>query len=40
MDGSYNDKSCGAGEFLEGSGGILLEQSLKFDFKTSNNQVE
>jgi len=25
---------------LEGPGNILLEQALKFDFKTSNNQVE
>jgi len=40
VDGSSNDKSCGVEVVLEGPGGILLEQSLKFDFKTSNNQAE
>jgi len=40
VDNSSNDKSCGEGVILEGSGEILLEQSLKFDFKTSNNSVD
>lgn len=30
----------GAGITLEGPGQILLEQSLRFDFKTSNNQFK
>lgn len=40
VDGSSNDKSCGGEVVLEGLSDILLEKSLKFDFKTSNNQVE
>jgi len=35
VDGSSNNKSCSARVMLE-----LLEQALKFEFKTSNNQVE
>ena len=31
---------CGVEVVLEGSGDILLEQSLNFDFKTSNNRAE
>ena len=38
VDGSSNNKSCGTGVVLEGSGDILLEQSLKFYFKNTNNQ--
>nr|KYP52463.1 Retrovirus-related Pol polyprotein from transposon 17.6 [Cajanus cajan] len=30
----------GAGIVLEGPGGILLEQSLRFEFRASNNQAE
>jgi len=40
VNGSSNNKSCGAGVILEDPGRVLLEQSLKFSFKTSNNQVE
>jgi len=40
VDGSSNSRLCGAGVLLEGPGDILLEQALKFDFKTSNNQVK
>ncbi|XP_057418373.1 uncharacterized protein LOC130712562 [Lotus japonicus] len=40
VDGSSNVKGSGAGVILEGSGGVTIEQSLKFDFKASNNQAE
>jgi len=40
VDGSSNENSCGASVVLEGLGDILLEQALKFGFKTSNNQAE
>ncbi|RDX93842.1 Retrovirus-related Pol polyprotein from transposon opus, partial [Mucuna pruriens] len=40
VDGSSNKKGSGAGVILEGPGGVLIEQSLHFDFKVSNNQVE
>jgi len=40
VDRSSKSRSCGAGVELEGPGDILLEQALKFDFKTLNNQVE
>jgi len=40
VDGSSNDKSCAVELVLEGPSDIFLEQSLKFDFKTSNNEVE
>jgi ribonuclease HI len=36
VDGSW----CGAGVILENSDGLAIEYSLKFDFPTSNNQVE
>jgi len=35
-----NPKGSGAGIFFEGPGEFVLEQSLKFEFKTSNNQAE
>ncbi|RDX98916.1 Retrovirus-related Pol polyprotein, partial [Mucuna pruriens] len=38
--GSSNQTRSGAGVILEGPNGILVEQSLHFDFKASNNQVE
>jgi ribonuclease HI len=38
--GSSNTKGCGAGVILENSDGLAIEYSLKFDFPTSNNQVE
>nr|KYP44754.1 Retrovirus-related Pol polyprotein from transposon opus [Cajanus cajan] len=34
------DEGIGAGIVLEGPGGILLEQSLRFEFRASNNQAE
>ena len=40
VDGSSNLKGSGAGIVLEGPGDILIEQSLRFEFKASNNQAE
>jgi len=40
VDGSSNSLGTDAGIVLEGPGGILVEQSLHFNFKTSNNQAE
>jgi len=40
VDGSSNAKGSGAGIVLESDSGLLLEQSLRFDFPTSNNQAE
>ena len=40
MDGSSNQQGSGAGVILEGPHGVLIEQSLRFAFKASNNQVE
>jgi len=40
VDGSSNPQGAGAGIVLEGPGDILVEQSLRFNFKTSNNQAE
>lgn len=40
VDGSSNRKGGGAGIVLEDEEGVCLEQSLRFDFKTSNNQAE
>jgi len=40
VDGSSSSKGAGAGIVLEGPGEILIEQSLRFGFKTSNNQAE
>ena len=40
MDGSLNGKGSGAGVILEGPNDIVLKYSLKFDFKTTNNQAE
>jgi len=40
VDGSSNSRSCGAGVVLEGPGEIVIEQAMKFEFKTSNNQAE
>lgn len=39
-DGSSNLKESGAGIVLEGSGNLLIVQSLRFEFKASNNQAE
>ncbi|XP_068475223.1 uncharacterized protein [Phaseolus vulgaris] len=40
VDGSSNSRSSGAGVVLEGPGEIVIEQAMKFEFKTSNNQAE
>ncbi|RDX81360.1 Retrovirus-related Pol polyprotein from transposon 17.6, partial [Mucuna pruriens] len=40
VDGSSNQIGSGAGVILEGPDGIVIEHSLHFDFKASNNQVE
>ncbi|RDX92963.1 hypothetical protein CR513_24843, partial [Mucuna pruriens] len=40
VDGSPNQAGSGAGVILERPNGILIEQSLHFDFKTSNNQAK
>lgn len=40
VDGSSYVKGSGAGIILQGPEGIILEQDLKFDFPTSNNQAE
>ncbi|XP_045796465.1 uncharacterized protein LOC123890806 [Trifolium pratense] len=40
VDGSSNLKGSGAGVTLEGPDGVLIEQSLRFEFKASNNQAE
>nr|KYP38827.1 Retrovirus-related Pol polyprotein from transposon 17.6 [Cajanus cajan] len=40
VDGSSNQHGSGAGIILEGPGTIIIEQSLQFGFKASNNQAE
>ncbi|RDX75708.1 Retrovirus-related Pol polyprotein from transposon 17.6, partial [Mucuna pruriens] len=40
VDGSSNQTGSGAKVILKGPNGILIEQSLHFDFKASNNQAE
>jgi len=42
VDNSLNTKGVGAGAriILEGSNDMLMEKSLHFSFKTSNNQIE
>jgi len=40
VDGSSNPQGAGAGIVLEGPDNVLIEQSLQFKFKTSNNQAE
>jgi len=40
VDGSSNPKGTGADIVLEGPNDILIEKSLHFAFKTSNNQAE
>ena len=40
VDGSSNPKEAGAGIVLDGPNDILLEKSLHFAFKTSNNQAK
>ncbi|MCI43829.1 putative gag polyprotein, partial [Trifolium medium] len=40
VDGSSNLRGSEAGVVLEGPDGVLIEQSLRFTFKESNNQAE
>jgi ribonuclease HI len=40
VDGASNIRGSGAGAVLEGPDGVLIEQSLRFSFKASNNQAE
>lgn len=40
VDGTSNIKVSGAKIVLEGPNVILIEQALKFEFATSNNQTE
>ncbi|RDX71667.1 Retrovirus-related Pol polyprotein from transposon opus, partial [Mucuna pruriens] len=40
VDGSTNQSGSGTGVILEGPDGVLIEQSLHFDFRASNNQAE
>jgi len=40
VNGSSNSRSCGAGLILEGPGDVHIEQTLKFKFKTLENQAE
>ncbi|RDX74026.1 hypothetical protein CR513_46276, partial [Mucuna pruriens] len=40
VDGSSNQARFGVGVVLEGPDGVLIEQSLHFDFRASNNQAE
>ncbi|XP_020237753.1 uncharacterized protein LOC109816980 [Cajanus cajan] len=40
VDGSSNQQGSGAGIILEGPYKVMIEQSLRFGFKVSNNQTE
>jgi len=40
VDGSSNLNGNGAGIILEGPNDLLIEKSLRFEFKASNNQAE
>ena len=40
VDGSSNKLGSGAGVILEGPNSVLIEQSLRFAVKASNNQAE
>ena len=40
MDGLSNGKGSGNGVILEGLDDIMLEYSLKFNFKVTNNQAK
>ncbi|GAU50470.1 hypothetical protein TSUD_137230 [Trifolium subterraneum] len=40
VDGASNLRGSGAGVVLEGPDGVMIEQSLRFAFKTRNNQAE
>jgi len=40
LDGSSNQQGSGANVILEGPNGLLIEQALRFAFKTDNNQAK
>ncbi|RDX98911.1 hypothetical protein CR513_18099, partial [Mucuna pruriens] len=40
VDEASNQVGSGVGVILEGSNGVLIEQSLHFEFKANNNQAE
>jgi len=40
VDGSSNQLGSGVGVILEGPNDVLIEQSLRFAFKASNNQAK
>ncbi|RDX97626.1 hypothetical protein CR513_19581, partial [Mucuna pruriens] len=40
MDEASNQTGSGAGVIFEGQNGVLIEQSLHFEFKANNNQAE
>ncbi|XP_072052062.1 uncharacterized protein [Arachis hypogaea] len=40
VDGASNPQGAGAGILLESSDGLILEHSLRFSFKASNNQAK
>jgi len=40
VDGSCNQLGSGAGVILEGPNGVLIEQSLRFDFNQASNNQE
>lgn len=40
VDRASNIKGSGAGVILEGSSGLILEQSLRFNFRATNNQAK
>jgi hypothetical protein len=40
VDGASNLRGSGVGVVLEGPDGVMIEQSLRFAFRASNNQAE
>lgn len=40
VDGTHNHKSNDVGIMIEELDGLLIKQSLKFEFKVSNNQTK
>src|SRR5215469_2033806 len=40
VDGSSNAKGSGAGIIVQGPDGVNIEQALRFQFPTTNNQAE
>ncbi|XP_034202236.1 uncharacterized protein LOC117617090 [Prunus dulcis] len=40
VDGSANQQGCGAGLVLTTPDGLKIEDALRFDFRTSNNEAE